>query len=520
MLMSAGASDAGSPSGLTYRDPDRLDYSVWFQAPAHVKAQRDVHELTYRHNIATRNFIALLYGKPMVGRELYEMLSDLRSAMETFFELNPEDQRPDITRIIVQYLLDRKLDDTSNDMGAALGLLRWCEQPHVMWEQGYLEAFVHCTGMMSEPVMQTDQFRTLSRVTRHNLETAYTALQLKLIHAEERLATFDFVEIWKAQSVVTNHPACKAFSAFRKFLTEFYGSTHGVWPPQPGPSGRWLNRRIAQRLQQDFGAVYDYLIDRDIVWCGNEARPNRKWEMISRVPRPDVFRADSPSLPVTDMLVSFDSRHKYEHLPRPYPLLPQDVQPSAKAQLAKKTNDLVDALSRHEKALDLRNVAPQDARIGRWILVYGILQVLSTLSVDAHGLQHASDDIDYFLNPALAGCPPWRKPVSQSLPGMVLEATQRDSYCWRAVERWEQAEEQGGLRLEMAEGRDVVSELDGRSLVRPSLVEKMYAADLDGEEDVKPEVPKRSPRRLWAGKESGKGNVQGYFAEENGTAYC
>lgn len=337
MPISAGASDTGSPSGLLCRDPDRLDYSVWFQAPAHVKAKRDGHELAYRHNIATRNFIALLYGKPMVGRELHEMLSDLHSAMVTFYELNPEDQRPDITRIIVQYLLDRKLDEVSGDIGAALGLLRWCEQPHVMWEQGYLEAFVHCAGMMSEPVIQTGQLHSLSRVTVHNLETAYTALQLKIINAEEKLATFDFAEIWEARSVAANHPACKASNAFRKFLIEFYGSIYRVWPPQPASSGRWLSRRIVRRLQQDFGAVYDYLVDRDIVWYGDEARPNRKWEMISRVPRPEVFRADSPSLPMTDMLVSFDSRHKYEHLPRPYPLLPQDLQSPMRTQPAKRS---------------------------------------------------------------------------------------------------------------------------------------------------------------------------------------
>lgn len=97
----------------------------------------------------------------------------------------------------------------------------------------------------------------------------------------------------------------------------------------------------------------------------------------------------------------------------------------------------------------------------------------------------------------------------------MLEATQRDSYCWRAVERWDEAEEYGGLRQEMADGRDVVSELDGRSL-EPSLVEKMYSTELDREE-VKPEVPKKSPRRLMMESEGGKGNVQGYFAEENGS---
>ncbi len=101
----------------------------------------------------------------------------------------------------------------------------------------------------------------------------------------------------------------------------------------------------------------------------------------------------------------------------------------------------------------------------------------------------------------------------------MLEATQRDSYCWQAVARWEQAEGNGFQRLETAEGRDTISELDGRSL-GPGLVERMYASKLDGEVGVKPEVPKRSPRRLRSPSGSGRKNGKGYFDEEIGGGYA
>jgi hypothetical protein len=71
-------------------------------------------------------------------------------------------------------------------------------------------------------------------------------------------------------------------------------------------------------------------------------------------------------------------------------------------------------------------MSPREARLGRWVLLYGILQVLSNLSVDVQGLKH-TDGVRYFLNTDLKRMPEW---VSN---GQIehLEARQQRSWCWQ-----------------------------------------------------------------------------------------
>ena len=71
-------------------------------------------------------------------------------------------------------------------------------------------------------------------------------------------------------------------------------------------------------------------------------------------------------------------------------------------------------------------MSPREARLGRWVLLYGILQVLSTLSVDVQGLRH-TEGVRYFLNTDLKRMPEW---VSNNQMEH-LEATQQRSWCWQ-----------------------------------------------------------------------------------------
>ncbi|EDU49889.1 conserved hypothetical protein [Pyrenophora tritici-repentis Pt-1C-BFP] len=76
-------------------------------------------------------------------------------------------------------------------------------------------------------------------------------------------------------------------------------------------------------LQEDFGSLYDYLVDRDVVWYPREERSSRKWEMTHR--QNSAFKADLPELGMTEMLVAYDNKNGYAHIPHPYPLLPKEV---------------------------------------------------------------------------------------------------------------------------------------------------------------------------------------------------
>jgi hypothetical protein len=216
-------------------------------------------------------------------------------------------------------------------------LMAWSEQSNVCWDAGYLEGFVHAVGMMSNETHNTPEFKSLSQVSRLKLQDAFSALQLRLIEAEERLDRFNFPELWYAEGTANHHPTHRAFEAFRHFLHDYYQEEFGQWPPaELDHQKHWITRTLTNRLQADLGALYDYLVDRDIVWDMSEERHTRKWEMVcTTAPRGPSFNADAPGLPLTNMLVGFDSSMRYDHIPHPYPLLPHTAAPAKEKSMKK-----------------------------------------------------------------------------------------------------------------------------------------------------------------------------------------
>ena len=469
-------------------------HEIYFPAPSEA-SKMDI----LRHHLTTRNVLALLLNKSIVGLNFYQALLDLHERLQVYM---PPDT--DCASLIIDYLVSNRLDDVRNDPAAAAGLLSWSEGLAVRWHEGWREAFVHCVGMYPRLCL-LPEFRDVSPVTRALLERSHLELQVRIQGAEDRLASFNFDDIWPIQSAQLS-PARSSFDRFRRFLTKFYEAVYWTWPPRPNAeTGQaWLTRDLVTRLQNDFGALYDYFVDRDVVWDEIDDTGPQKWKIVSKTRR-STFRADSDDLPVTDFLTGFDGRHNYPHIPHPYPLLPTSipVQYNTKQSLfgGKKikgvdekaterrtalayseatnifllgsdfvANDLVEAFLRFEKTDQLGEIDPFDARKGRWILLYCVLQVLASVSVDTPNLRF-KDDVSYFLNPRLKGTPPWR---TQTDPD-VDEASQVGSHCWKVPKTWltEQASGWGGLRNHrqivinsdgLADGRgSVSSSLDGRA---------------------------------------------------------
>ncbi|QDS68784.1 hypothetical protein FKW77_005697 [Venturia effusa] len=520
---------AGSDAGNVQPNPPgpvevEITHEIWFRAPSHIKRA----DIQRRHHMATRNYLALLYGLPIIGNDFYEMLSDLQNVMDTYYELNEPSERWNSAQVLVQFVTLMQLDDVRGNIKHALGLLAWSEQSNVMWDAGYLEGFVHCVGMMTQETLKMREYRSLSQISRHKLQNANNAMQLRLIESEERLSRFDFPEMWYIDGVSNGHPAQKSFEAFREFLLGFYEAEYGQWPPRnEDHQGHWLDRNVMLRLQADFGAIYQYWVDREIAWDANEERHTRKWEMAPTKPRSDGFEADTPGLPITDMLIGFDSSQKFDHIPHPYPLLPtsrspdpivkntrrnlfskikstkesskSDVKAQYQIALAFNTasninrlgtsfegkrytfppatsittndppdNKIIDEIGIYEKSSQISGVQPAEARLGRWILLYGILQVLSTISVDTGGLKY-KDKIRYFVSPSLVGCPPWR---SLEAAPLMIDACQQRSYCWQAPKTWGEngsAHSPPGYsnhQYELSEPSSSPIELDSRTLQR------------------------------------------------------
>ncbi|KAA8614519.1 hypothetical protein PtrSN002B_002880 [Pyrenophora tritici-repentis] len=451
--------------GTHQRNPT---HEIWFTAPSRIHTPQGQR----LHHVAIRNFLALLHGKPIVGADIFEMLNTLQPEIQIMYDLESDAQsglsaRERSVHMITKYLTDHGFNDVRNSPKHAMALLAWAEQDAVRWRQGYLESFVHLSGIMNHELEEHPDFKRLSVVTRRSLGLAAKTLQLRVMEAEDKLTSFNFDDLYGDATKSTNSTVYQSYQAFRQFLVSYYTRNYGCWPPTPDRA--WLNRKVARALQEDFGSLYDYLVDRDVVWYPREERSSRKWEMTHR--QNSAFKADLPELGMTEMLVAYDNKNGYAHIPHPYPLLPKEVPKEgkdkekkgffsslkkdktktstpettkdAKAQLqlslifTEATNierlgvgfngsTLIDEFEQFELTTDVKHVSPREARLGRWVLLYGILQLLSTLSVDVRDLQH-TEDVWYFLNTDLKRVPEW---VINN-QAEYLEATQQQSWCWQ-----------------------------------------------------------------------------------------
>ncbi|KAI9149117.1 hypothetical protein HJFPF1_11165 [Paramyrothecium foliicola] len=503
----------------------QISYEMYFPTPNLGRTEQ------LRHQLTTRNVFALLYHSSLVGLTLHQALADLQSRLETYMPPGTDNVGQ-----IINYLTARGIDDARNDPETAIGLLAWSEAAEVRWDEGWRESFLHCAGMHTELEHCAD-FRHTTPITRALLERACLETQLRVQTAEERLADLSFGDMWS----VASGPAWASGERLRKMLLAHYTRVYGTWPPQPmltSSSARqqqsahgqdeaaeeedtWLTRTVAMNLQRDFGALYDYLVNRDIMWDVSEARSGRKWMLVSESGNRS-FEADMAEMPITDMLIEFDNKLRFPHIPHPYPLIPESIPPvmspttgsggffgrkastpglDAKAQAGgaggaragamerrvhlaytESTNiyalgsdftqsDLIDAFVRFEKSDKIGEVDPAIARLGRWVLIYGILQTLASVSVDAPGVRYR-DGVAYHLNPRLKGTkiPPWKgngaagsSASAASLltaganaggggAGNPEEASHELSHCWVVPRTWagygvsSGAESSGGSR--------------------------------------------------------------------------
>ncbi|EGS22246.1 uncharacterized protein CTHT_0017630 [Thermochaetoides thermophila DSM 1495] len=491
----------------------QISYEMYFPPPPNMSPQEQL-----RHNITTRNVFALLYHASLVGFSLYQALSDLHTRLIAW--MPPES---DNVGTIIKYLTARGLDDVRNDPETAVGLLAWSEGSDVRWEEGWRESFLHCAGLYSRLEKCAD-FTHVTPVTKALLERASLETQLRVQAAEERLAAFEFGDMWPSEVAVvanpsgpvTASPAKAAADRLQKFFLQHYTREFGTWPPAPvvQPGARqgegeqvWLTRTVAQVLQKDFAALYDYLVNRDVIWDESEARPSRKWMMVSKSGNRD-FEADTSDLPMTDMLIEFDNKHRYPHIPHPYPLVPESIPPTTtssnsstaaakpasgigslfpgrsgnkpsppntgtntptssstnvstsalerRVQLAytEATNlctfgsdfahsRLTDAFAKFERSDMVGEIDPATARRGRWIVIYGVLQTLATVAVDSPGVRY-SEGVAYHLSVRMRGQARLPPWKTRRHGLFAIEASHELSHCWVVVDSWEGGLSPGG----------------------------------------------------------------------------
>lgn len=517
-------------------DDDGIQYRLYFPAPMGSDKFG-----TLRHHLTTRNFFAILYNKSLVGMTLGQTLLDLVDRTDVYlsppspltYDLvvdrgmseiespygsllstsrvpGPRTGQANTQLLIMDYLRGREFDDVRNWPEGAAGLVVWAERAGASGGLGYglgggemggveslwREGFVHCTGMLAR-LEGGGEWRDISPITKALVDRASLEIQVRVAQADSRLSGFSFNDMWPTTSSAAP-PARLAFDKFQKFLVKHYQSRFGSWPPNT-PDGRF-SRMLYVQLQRDFSALYDYLVDREVSWSGSNAQTHHprlsqsnKIATRKKLVNPQLphWRADDDDLQITDILVAFDEKNNFPHIPHPFPLVPPSMTAGQKMKsstvagrffqgarrgsvsspalasgtadkaaalsLSESTNiesllsssisnDLVDAFAKHEKSISVAEVDPHDARKGRWILVYGILQTLATVAVDSPGISH-TDGVDYFLCAKLRGTPPWKGGGERGMDASGVagssgsdERSHFRSHCWTVPRTWRSAE--------------------------------------------------------------------------------
>ncbi|CZR66603.1 uncharacterized protein PAC_16504 [Phialocephala subalpina] len=440
-------------------------------------------------NWGTRNALSLLYKGSLIGMTAYETLDMSQRRLNDFFG-EPEPGN----KIIIDYCVDTKFFDPRYDLGKAASLLAFAEGDDIHWEKGYLDGFVHCCGMYNY-LQHVPEFKFVKPATKALLQRYDLDLQHRIQQAERRLATFDFDDMWILREG-DSRMGLEAFERTRAFFVGFYTHKYGVWPTPKADkdSKTWLSRSQVRDMQADFNSLYDYYVDRS-VWFEEQATQFTDmapcWRMI-RVNDRD-FYPNVDGIRMFEMLRRFDSSNSYHPIPAPFPVLPQSIpvtevsstpttekpeksekksgglfkkkkkskedetptekkivdplkenefrliySPANNLLVLKdqwKGSPMVDSFEQFEQGDKVGEVDPYVVRRARWIMIYGVLQVLAQISNDTPNLAwEGQDKVKYFLNPKLQGCPPWS---TESFP----EAHRSMSHVYKVWKTWSTEEE-------------------------------------------------------------------------------
>ncbi|MCJ1318068.1 hypothetical protein MMC15_003395 [Xylographa vitiligo] len=438
------------------RTHDGILHEIYVPWPG-VEAQ--VHSTLW--HITTRNFFAVVCdADSLIGTTLFECLTRLRERVESYPDYLGDGA--DRVMFLTDYVSRHKFDDVRNQPSYAASILAFSELPDIKWREGYVEAFVHCVGMLNTGLKRVPEWRLILPHTKMFIENASLEMEERIHRAQGWLFSFDFTEMWPTTSAPPSAGRA-AFDKFRKWLCKYYENVFLHWPLTPHDT-TWLTHDRVVRLRRDFSGLYDYLVDRDIMFDGTEYRPGQKWAITGKSGQ--AFRADTADLAFTDILLGFDARNGFPHIPHPYPHTPPSApvvfkpkstfhlkKPATPAEIsaqsrrkalsyAQATNvyvlrnqyissDLVSSFIPFEQSDAIEVTDPFEARRGRWLLIYGVLQVLATIAVDSPNLRY-SENVNYHLSPQMKGVVPWAEAGSPP----EEEACHTLSHCWRVPKTW------------------------------------------------------------------------------------
>ncbi|KAH9863255.1 hypothetical protein IAQ61_009532 [Plenodomus lingam] len=372
------------PSSLNNPGEERSTIQLFIPAPNETS-----REHSFQWHITTRNFFALLLGKPLVGEHMGQAFVDLQDRLFLF--------RPDQTnnhQEFLDYLGNQGYRDLVECTDYALASLYYAE--HYKLKAVWIDAFAHCVGM-NESLVLSPEYTANSSLTKALLRRAHHEVDLRLNRISAALASFLQNDLSPAYLGITDS-AHSHLDYFRQFLHGFYANKFGYWPP---PGGVSFPKALYKSMFYDFQSLYDYLVDTESTSDISMQKPA------------------SGGLCILQTVSSFDKRHGFKAQPHPLPLLPAERSTSSKAEaqkalrkfklanqynktcqlhsasaaLAVATNDLdhvaanskiVQAYMQFERVYAAissqkqEKISAIDARKVRWLLIYGTLQYLTS----------------------------------------------------------------------------------------------------------------------------------------------
>ncbi|KAH0056590.1 hypothetical protein KCU96_g21617, partial [Aureobasidium melanogenum] len=294
-----------------------------------------------RYNLAIRNFIATLIRRPIIGCTLVSALEDLQIIVKHIFKLQHQPERAlDFVR---DYVQESKLDNFANRPADIGKFLAWTEE--IRWSRAFVETFAHCVGMLNCGILDHGSLDTLSPTTRALLEHSCTHMHYRNSSTETHMVMFGITSDILAK--LEDHAGVKeSLLAFQDFLRQHYAQIYGTWPPPVHQnSGHWFTRSVLQRLQQDFGNLYDLLVDRDVH---------------SGAITPAHADSFGCALDRRQLFASWDRQNGFNSLPHSTPKTPDHSPTMVVEQEEEKgarRSSLIPAVQKHrKKAPDLYNI--------------------------------------------------------------------------------------------------------------------------------------------------------------------
>lgn len=256
-------------------------------------------------------------------------------------------------------------------------------------------------------------------------------MDLHLSRATPALNNFLEDELSSTHVGLTEH-ARVHLDNFRSFLYSYYVAKHGYWPPPQTSQGSVFPRSLYHSMYLEFRNLYDFLADKE---SSTETRP---------------WRSSTGGICVLQNIAAFDSRQRFQPLPYALPLLPQERSRTesqrslrsfaigsrdsrllsaerTRTSLRSATNRSSEAayecplVQRYMTFEDEYAAKPDakvtlaDARKVRWILVYGMLQMVAAM-MQAPAEVRNTKSVDYPLCVLAVGIPPWKGRSSSSVP--------------------------------------------------------------------------------------------------------